>query len=135
MRSSHRLQMSLSFPGKLKLATPFMSKTQLKHRIHIDCTPVFKIGDPKPQGYIARQEWAELHLKAGLKQETCCFCGLWFFPHELSKKRSRSVAFKSNGTKVVRSVATCKECEKRNKSINDILSGDDSLKSQPPSSL
>src|SRR5580658_4318255 len=54
--------------------------------LHIDATPIFKVGDPCPDGYIARQEWAQVHLDAGLKQEQCGYCLLWKFPHELHHK-------------------------------------------------
>lgn len=52
--------------------------------IFIDCSGDFKVGDPCPDGYIDREEWAKVHLKAGLKQEECGMCMKWCFPHELS---------------------------------------------------
>jgi hypothetical protein len=48
--------------------------------IHI--TPEFKLGDPPPAGYLAWSEWAEVQMKAGLKQRRCWKCGLWRFPQE-----------------------------------------------------
>lgn len=46
----------------------------------------FKPGDPRPKsnGYLEVHEWASVQMKAKLKQVTCCKCGLWKFPQELS---------------------------------------------------
>ena len=46
------------------------------------CGGFYKAGDPKPAGYGARQEWAEIQVKGGLKQ-TQCGHGKWLFPQEL----------------------------------------------------
>ncbi len=53
---------------------------------HIDETPSFKAGDPIPEGYAARQEWAAVHVKAGLKEQRCVKCRCWRFPHQMSTK-------------------------------------------------
>lgn len=55
-------------------------------RVMIDETPTFKVGDPCPDGYIARQEWAQVHMDAGLKQTECASCSRLKFPHELSER-------------------------------------------------
>ncbi len=52
----------------------------------IDCGGSFKVGDPMPDGYAARIDWADVHIKAGLKQEVCCVCCRYFFPHQLNPK-------------------------------------------------
>ena len=57
----------------------------------VDTTPSFKVGDPQPDGYLARQAWAQVHLDAGLKQKRCCQCSRWVFPHQLS---GRTYTFK-----------------------------------------
>ena len=56
----------------------------------IDCGGNYEVGDPRPVGYLQCQDWADVHLKAGLKQERCCQCGKWYFPHELSDKRIKT---------------------------------------------
>ena len=53
-------------------------------RIHIDCSPTSHPGDMPPDGYTAKAQWADVQLKAGLRQNRCCQCSLWFFPQELS---------------------------------------------------
>ncbi len=45
-------------------------------------TGEFKPGDPKPDGYSDRHEWARVQLKAGLRQKRCKKCGLLRFPQE-----------------------------------------------------
>jgi len=42
----------------------------------------FKPGDPRPNGYVAFHEWAEVQIKAGIKQHQCPKCKLWHFPQE-----------------------------------------------------
>ncbi len=49
---------------------------------HLCSTPTFKAGDPAPDGYIARYEWARVQLRNGLKQRKCKGCGLYKFPQE-----------------------------------------------------
>ena len=44
----------------------------------------YKAGDPAPSGYLQQSEWAEVQLKAGLRQKECGRCGKWKFPQELS---------------------------------------------------
>lgn len=41
-----------------------------------------EVGDPRPDGYLAFHEWAEVQHKGGLRQQQCSTCGLWFFPQE-----------------------------------------------------
>ena len=50
----------------------------------VDLVPAFKPGDPRPKGYMAFFEWAEVQHKAGLKQVQCGKCNRWNFPQELS---------------------------------------------------
>ena len=42
----------------------------------------YKVGDPMPDGYMDRFEWAEVHYKSGLRQKRCSFCGDLRFPTE-----------------------------------------------------
>ena len=44
--------------------------------------PVFKAGDPPPEGYNEWHDWARVQHKAGLRQRRCWSCGLWRFPQE-----------------------------------------------------
>ena len=44
----------------------------------------FKPGDQPPDTYLAWMDWAEVQLKAGIKQVQCGICGLWKTPQELS---------------------------------------------------
>lgn len=75
----------------------------------------YKVGDPMPNGYIQRQEWAKVHLKSGLKQEQCDSCCLWRFPHELSETRRVWYAETRDRhhryTKVKMISRICKACE------------------------
>lgn len=82
-------------------------------RVMLDATPVFQVGDPCPEGYIARQEWAEVHHAAGLKQEMCSHCRKWKWPHELTDKLLRSTAYRDKAmTKPVEIVSRiCVECD------------------------
>lgn len=48
----------------------------------IDTTPTFKAGDPAPDGYLDRHEWAQVQLRAGLRQSRCRKCMLWLFPQQ-----------------------------------------------------
>lgn len=43
---------------------------------------VFKKGDPRPEGYMAWQDWALVQDKAGLRQSLCPTCHKWRFPQE-----------------------------------------------------
>ena len=79
---------------------------------HIDFVPEFKPGDPCPDGYIARQEWAAVQLKAGLKQAECGMCSRWQFPQELVPDLIiESEALTSRGEKVKMTSRVCLECE------------------------
>lgn len=51
-------------------------------RGHIDATPLFNVGDPRPEGYLAFHAWAEVQHKGGLRQALCPRCRLWKFPQE-----------------------------------------------------
>ena len=48
----------------------------------------YKPGDPPPEGYTDRHEWARVQHEAGLRQQTCGICGLWRFPQELIRIES-----------------------------------------------
>lgn len=76
----------------------------------LNTTPSFKSGDPCPQGYIARQEWANVQLRAGSRQARCGFCSGLFFPLELSGEEVRTQALTSRGLKVNMVLPICKKC-------------------------
>ncbi len=86
-------------------------------KVMIDCGGDYKVGDPMPDGYINRQEWADVHLNAGLKQEQCSSCCLWHFPHELSEKRIEWEAETRDRhrryTKIKMISRICKACEQK----------------------
>ncbi len=54
-----------------------------RYRIYLDVSGNHKPGDPPPEGYIDKAEWAAVQMKAGLKQRRCWSCGLWRFPQEV----------------------------------------------------
>lgn len=84
-------------------------------RVMIDATKDFKVGDPCPHGYVARQEWAEVHYNAGLRQKECCACMRWKFPHELSEKVLESFAYRDSAlTQPFQIISRiCLECESK----------------------
>jgi hypothetical protein len=82
-------------------------------KFKVDESPHFKPGDMPPPGYIERQEWAAVQMKAGLKQRTCGFCSLYCFPQELSGEEIRTRATTSRGLIVNRVVPICRKCKER----------------------
>jgi uncharacterized OB-fold protein len=42
----------------------------------------YKVGDPRPEGYGAFQEWARVQYNSGLRQQRCPTCGKVWFPQE-----------------------------------------------------
>jgi hypothetical protein len=84
------------------------------HRIHngIICVSdeLTEVGARPPSGYIAWQEWAEAQYKAGLRQETCCRCGKWKFPQELSETVIETTAHTRSGDKVKLRSKVCLKC-------------------------
>jgi hypothetical protein len=86
----------------------------------LDTVPIFKVGDPCPDGYVARIEWNKVHEKAGLRQIRCGSCGLWHWPHEMSEKIKTSIVLVERIIKRRRSFAhearsfqQCLACEKK----------------------
>ena len=43
----------------------------------------YEPGDQPPDGYIQRQEWARVQMKAGLRQAKCPGCFKWLFPQQV----------------------------------------------------
>ncbi len=79
-------------------------------------TPEFKAGDPRPEGYNAFYEWAEVQHKAGLRQKRCGRCGKWNFPQEMSDKTIESRHSKTKwGPEIITQVPMCKSCESNKK--------------------
>lgn len=87
----------------------------MRLKAFIDEVPTFKMGDPCPDGYNARIEWASVHMRAGLKQKRCCICCLWCFPHELSGIVWKSEAFDNRGKVHTLESPICKDCEAKRK--------------------
>ena len=79
----------------------------------ISITPDFRVGDPCPDGYVDRQEWFDVHLKAGLKQKRCEECGRYKFPHELSEKKYTYRANMRDGSVIEIAYVKCLDCEKK----------------------
>lgn len=75
--------------------------------------PIYKPGDPAPDGYLAWHEWAETQHKAGLRQKECAKCGLWKYPQELSDTLMEFVGETSGGVKVRSSSRLCLSCESK----------------------
>lgn len=42
----------------------------------------FKVGDPRPSGYLDFFEWARVQHRGGLRQRRCRACKRWNFPQE-----------------------------------------------------
>jgi hypothetical protein len=61
-------------------------------RAILEIVPDYRPGDPPPIGYTQWHEWAEVQVAAGLRQDKCCYCGLFKFPQELSGKTHTSTA-------------------------------------------
>ena len=51
--------------------------------------PAFKVGDPPPERYCARHEWAIVQLRGGLRQRRCPVCSKWRFPQETCCKKEK----------------------------------------------
>lgn len=66
-----------------------------------------------PAGYMERHEWAQVQLRAGLRQKLCGFCSLWKFPQELVGDAIVTQAETSRGTKVNQIWHVCEECSKK----------------------
>lgn len=69
----------------------------------------YKPGDPEPEGYLARHEWAEVQHKAGLRQKQCGRCGLWHYPQQLSDQIDR-VDMQSREGPVTVATVVCLKC-------------------------
>lgn len=72
----------------------------------------YKPGDPAPIGYLEWHEWADVQIKAGLKQQQCGKCSKWFFPQELSDKTIETNARTAKGARVRLSDPVCIGCVK-----------------------
>ena len=83
---------------------------QFPRLIHLSCTPDYKVGDPQPDGYIDRQEWAAVQMKAGLKQEQCGWCSRWKFPFEMSDHVESMKCMTSKGKPHVLTWKLCLPC-------------------------
>ena len=73
----------------------------------------YKLGDPKPNGYLEEYEWVEVQLKAGLKQTVCLLCAKWKFPQEFSEQTQMfSYSRTKHGPKIIEMRRICKDCAK-----------------------
>lgn len=53
-----------------------------ERKTYLCVTGDYKPGDPAPEGYLERIEWARVQMKAGLIQRRCPGCGKYKFTHE-----------------------------------------------------
>lgn len=70
----------------------------------------YKPGDPQPNGYLDRQDWAEVQMKAGLRQRPCAKCSKWCFPQQLSGDLNVHFGKDSRGRMVRVETPICKAC-------------------------
>lgn len=70
----------------------------------------YKPGDLPPDGYLAWHEWAEVQVKAGIKQVQCGSCGLWKTPQELSSDVLECVAKDKRGRSITVRDPVCTKC-------------------------
>lgn len=70
----------------------------------------YQPGDMGPIGYMEREEWAVVQMKAGLHQVACGRCGEWKFPQELSDKYHRTTAINRRGEVVKLIDSVCLQC-------------------------
>ena len=63
-------------------AGPAIQRCRRKMKGIICIMPIFKVGDPRPGGYLEFFEWAKVQARGGLRQKRCRSCGLWKFPQE-----------------------------------------------------
>jgi hypothetical protein len=94
----------------------------------LDCGADFKVGDPRPTSWFAWEDWCEVHDKAGLKQESCNTCGLWFWPHELSPTvyktkaiRETMIARRKHFEPVILHSRRCLSCASKPKTLRQIV--------------
>ena len=52
----------------------------------LDVSDVYQPGDLPPLGYNQWHEWADVQVKAGLRQQRCSQCGKWKFPQEWGQR-------------------------------------------------
>jgi NMD protein affecting ribosome stability and mRNA decay len=79
-------------------------------RAIVHYTPEFRPGDPEPEGYIDRQEWARVQMKAGLRQTQCPDCSRWKFPQQLSTQEVRWTGRDRRGREHALSAFRCLDC-------------------------
>lgn len=91
----------------------------------ITSTPDFKVGDPRPEGYLAEHAWADVHLAAGLRQLSCAVCAHWYFPTELSGLHLKTSALTTRGEPVVVVDPICLSCAARKPDVGEILTPDE----------
>lgn len=50
--------------------------------IALDVAFDFKVGDPRPAGFLEEWDWAQAQLAGGLRQHHCPLCSRFFFPQD-----------------------------------------------------
>ena len=66
----------------------------LKMWTHLLLMPDYKTGDPAPEGYLQWHAWADIQMKAGVRQTHCDRCGKWHFPQEVKKSCGKQITGK-----------------------------------------
>lgn len=55
-----------------------------KYALHLTFTNDYRPRDPQPDGYVDRADWAQVQLRAGLRQRRCVACKRLGFPQQLA---------------------------------------------------
>jgi hypothetical protein len=76
----------------------------------INATPDYKPGDLPPEGYLQWHAWADVQLKAGIKQVECPTCAKWQTPQELSTHEITSMVKDRRGREFAQSAFQCAKC-------------------------
>lgn len=84
------------------------------YRVNLDWIDGCKPGDPPPEGYNDWHAWADVQVKAGLRQEACAGCSLYKFPQELSGEQHTMDATDSRGNRVQLVMPVCSDCATTN---------------------
>lgn len=92
-------------------------------RMKVGCILVgqnYQSGDQPPEGYIDKQEWAKVQMKAGLRQQQCKTCWHWKFPQELSDRVGTMIV---RGRRATIILPVCRMCVTKSEDYPQSFSG------------